>query len=377
MGLLLAWIGISYHLVVFISHFTSRGNIFTANPRLNNNANASIHHKSSFSKGRGTKNTKIKPPSSIRTINLIGERHSGTKWITSHIQDCFGDQITVLNRYTRYKHWFQYGDRDESDTYYHPPKSSLVVSIFRDPYEWVDSMIKKPYHSPNHFDLDWKSFITKPWTIDRWYGDQAIIDVGTQLNATCMHRFAFDEVIPCSGLDRHMNNITRKGRRVGVIYELNHDGSGRPYDSILELRRDKIKNFLNVAKYDGVASLIPVQYEYLVSKGTARLIGQIESITGLQANCKPDPPRRARIKDLDANFIQYMNDNVDWKVEQLIGYNKRDTSSESTRRKLTVSTLYPSSYAPTSYAPTSYSPTTTSHMKNLELHSSAAFGNGQ
>lgn len=29
------------------------------------------------------------------TINLIGERHSGTNWITDHLVDCFGDQIQV------------------------------------------------------------------------------------------------------------------------------------------------------------------------------------------------------------------------------------------------------------------------------------------
>lgn len=29
------------------------------------------------------------------TINLIGERHSGTNWITDHLIDCFGDQIQV------------------------------------------------------------------------------------------------------------------------------------------------------------------------------------------------------------------------------------------------------------------------------------------
>lgn len=29
------------------------------------------------------------------TISLIGERHSGTNWITDHLEDCFGDRIKV------------------------------------------------------------------------------------------------------------------------------------------------------------------------------------------------------------------------------------------------------------------------------------------
>lgn len=28
-------------------------------------------------------------------IHLIGERHSGTKWISNHLQDCFGTQVPV------------------------------------------------------------------------------------------------------------------------------------------------------------------------------------------------------------------------------------------------------------------------------------------
>ena len=34
----------------------------------------------------------------VSTINLIGERHSGTNWITDHLEDCFGDQIQVKCR---------------------------------------------------------------------------------------------------------------------------------------------------------------------------------------------------------------------------------------------------------------------------------------
>lgn len=31
----------------------------------------------------------------VSTINLVGERHSGTNWITDHLVDCFGDKIQV------------------------------------------------------------------------------------------------------------------------------------------------------------------------------------------------------------------------------------------------------------------------------------------
>mmetsp|Transcript_25335 Transcript_25335/g.53514 ORF Transcript_25335/g.53514 Transcript_25335/m.53514 type:complete len:328 (+) Transcript_25335:102-1085(+) len=261
---------------------------------------------------------------SIKTINLIGERHCATKWMTTTLQDCFGDQVEVVNRYTRWKHWFQYDDRDtEKSRNHHDPKSSLVIAMFRDPYDWLESMRLKPYHSPNHFDQKWKKFVTTPWTMARGNGDQQLIESGSQSNATCMHRFSFNEVVPCSPLDRNMYNRTYHGKTVGVNYELKHDGSGEPYDSIIDLRRDKIKNFLSVAKFNGVASFLPVQFEFVVSRGTGELIDEIENMTGLHAHCKRAPPRPLKRKEIDAEFIKWITANVDWEVEKLVGYAPR------------------------------------------------------
>eukprot|EP00569_Conticribra_weissflogii_P010543 CAMPEP_0171380754 /NCGR_PEP_ID=MMETSP0879-20121228/30083_1 /TAXON_ID=67004 /ORGANISM="Thalassiosira weissflogii, Strain CCMP1336" /LENGTH=306 /DNA_ID=CAMNT_0011891983 /DNA_START=204 /DNA_END=1121 /DNA_ORIENTATION=- len=245
--------------------------------------------------------------SHFKTIHLIGERHCGTKWITSHLEDCFGRGIRVFNRYTRWKHWFQYEDEEK-----YSPGSALVVSIFRDPYDWVESMRKRPYHSPNHFQLDWKTFLTRSWEMERGPGDKALLDSGLKHNTTCEHRFPFDEVIPCSRLDRNMWNGTMSGKPVGVTYELNHDGSGKPYNSILELRRDKIKNFLNVANFKGVGAFIPIQFEYMVTRGTGDLIEEVEKLTGIPARCERTEPQPLKAKHFEPQFIQWMNDHVDW-----------------------------------------------------------------
>lgn len=31
----------------------------------------------------------------VASITLIGERHSGTNWITDHLRGCFGDELRV------------------------------------------------------------------------------------------------------------------------------------------------------------------------------------------------------------------------------------------------------------------------------------------
>ena len=34
----------------------------------------------------------------VDIISLLGERHSGTNWITDHLQACFGDRIQVSGK---------------------------------------------------------------------------------------------------------------------------------------------------------------------------------------------------------------------------------------------------------------------------------------
>lgn len=263
----------------------------------------------------------------VLTINLIGERHCGTKWIYKHLKDCFGSQVTVLDRYTRFKHWFQYEEDISDAKHYYPANSTIVVAMFRDPYNWVNAMQRMPYHALDHHNLSWKKFVTTPWTIERGVRDMEIINNGTN-STTCVHRFSFNEVVPCTVQDRNnWHNGTHNYTNKGLMYELNHDGSGNPYNSIVDLRRDKIKNFLSVRNYDAVKAFFPVQYEYVVSNGSADLIDAIENATGFEAKCKRSPPRQLIPKQLDSNFIKWMNENVDWEVERMVGYYKRSKAA--------------------------------------------------
>ena len=263
----------------------------------------------------------------IKTISLIGERHCGTKWITKHLEDCFGSQVAVLNRYTRYKHWYQYREMVNDVRHYYPPNTAIVVAMFRDPFQWVNAMQKKPYHALDHHNLSWERFVTTPWSIGRGEKDKELLESNATNNATCVHRFKFKEVVPCTREDRNdWRNATHSYTNRGLMYELNHDGSGSSYESVVDLRRDKIKNFLDVRNYPAVASFFPVQYEYVVTRGTADLIKAIEKESGLKAQCQPSPPRELTTKELDASFVKWMNANIDWEVEKMVGYYERNTS---------------------------------------------------
>lgn len=119
----------------------------------------------------------------IENIRLIGERHSGTTFLVRHLKRCFPGR-SVGDFFVAKKHWMQaspekiisaakkYGERGLAPTVLENdydaktwwqianapnPKSvfraSLLLVVFRDPYDWVEAMRKKPWHWPNHVDV--------------------------------------------------------------------------------------------------------------------------------------------------------------------------------------------------------------------------------
>lgn len=124
-------------------------------------------------------------PSQLTAIRLIGERHSGTNWITNLLETCF-PTINVNTALVSQKHWFQFSPAHvldmvnqysnstaglrpsriknlaaqfnyETIAKQKSPKSifnkTFVVAMFRNPYDWMNAMKDLPHHWPNHFDF--------------------------------------------------------------------------------------------------------------------------------------------------------------------------------------------------------------------------------
>jgi hypothetical protein len=265
------------------------------------------------------------------SLHLVGERHSGTKWITQHLIDCFSPEVSVRSGLTRWKHWFQ-----ENGDYSHyqrgdpgDERKTVVVAQFRGAYRWVEAMRAYPHHSQNHFDLDWQDFVTRSWTMPRRGKDVAFGDLaggpmtvpGTE--QLCQVHFRPTDVIPCLEHEPYVLTLpTGKGREIHSLYELRNDGSGQPYDSILELRADKIKNFLSIADFDGIQDFFPIQYEHMVANGTATLIRNLEQALGVKAQCPPIDPQSVPSRPFAPEYVEWMKEHVDWETEALIGYDE-------------------------------------------------------
>jgi hypothetical protein len=215
---------------------------------------------------------------------------------------------------TRYKHWFQFPG------FYRYPHDTLVVAQFRNPYDWLKAMQHVPHHAPAHLpfrgDKHWKKFLDSEWTMERIGTDQ-----WNNLTEPCQEYFEYRDLISCAKSPLPKSAYKRLDYSAHQpFYEMRNDGSGEPYANIMELRTDKIRNFLKVKEYDGVADVWVTQYEYLLTKGTSELIRQIEQWTGIKANCTPVGPQQRTTRPVEKEMADYIRDHLNWTVEALIGY---------------------------------------------------------
>ena len=180
-----------------------------------------------------------------------------------------------------------------------------------------------------HIGLDWKTFVTTPWTMPR---------IGKDLNVTnrneriCQDSFHYNEIISCIKRpypDGYFDTRPKpKYSGHQPYYELKQDGSGEPYNSIIELRTAKIMNFFEMKNYSFVHDYWPLRYEELLRSGTDGLLEEIERVTGVKRECEAFGEYEKSKRGLDDEFVQWMNENLDWGVEGLIGYERVENASQ-------------------------------------------------
>uniref|UniRef100_A0A7S4VTC8 Sulfotransferase domain-containing protein n=1 Tax=Ditylum brightwellii TaxID=49249 RepID=A0A7S4VTC8_9STRA len=248
------------------------------------------------------------------SVAILGERSSGTTWIYEHLTECFNHSVPIKRRLNRYKHWFQ-----EDSNY---PSNSLVIAIFRNPYDWMEAMHRVPHHSPSHMDLSWKEFLTKTWTTERVGHDLNITDTKS---VVCQENFQYHEVVSC--IHKPMGQEYWEGKKTRFsehqpVYELKHDGSGEPYDNIMELRAAKNVNFMEVKDFKRITDFWVYKYESLLKEGTEDFLRRIEEATGVKRTCVAAEAQNRRKRPLDKDMMKFLDKHLDWDAEALIGYEK-------------------------------------------------------
>lgn len=158
----------------------------------------------------------------------------------------------------------------------------------------------------------------------------------------CFEKFYYNQIISCIEGSRNDTSYESYGCNPDKDfschkpnYELKHNidmtkltREGEAYNSIIDLRRDKIINFVKeVKEFPWVVDVIDVQYEKLLSDGTEFLLKKIEKISGLKRQCEATSKQIRKKREINPNMIKWLNDNVDWETEGLIGYTKIDLTN--------------------------------------------------
>ena len=276
--------------------------------------------------------------SRIKEVHVVGERNSGTKFITQFLQQCYpkSSKIRVHRDFIRSKHFFQPIHPKADYT------NSLIVVVVRDPIDWMAAMREFPYHSPSHLasfqnsqvvPLPWQEFVNKTWTTEPSKADRKLT-AENRTKVTCTQAFRFDEVKPCILRENMITgppwNIPLS--RVRGYYPLYEQRRGKPYDHLLQMRSDKIVNWvLQIPLLMKIGGFIVVRYEDILEGGNEYFLQQVNAIVNshstdhpksLPKHCPVIAPQPERIgkRYVDPDFKDWINLNLNVETERLIGY---------------------------------------------------------
>ncbi|MFV1528235.1 MULTISPECIES: hypothetical protein [unclassified Phaeobacter] len=177
----------------------------------------------------------------VLNYQVLGERCSGTNFLDQLIQQNFA---AARPRYDMWKHAFP--------NLIALPADVLYIVIFRDPFQWLESMYGKPWHSlPALRDLPFSQFIRAEWRSE--------IDVPAW--------FDLPKTSPCKGqpLNQDLHPIT-----------------GAPFANLLALRRAKAEALLS----------LPRRGARVIYTTHAAISRRPEDIIARIADESPVPPNR-------------------------------------------------------------------------------------
>jgi hypothetical protein len=202
---------------------------------------------------------------------IFGERHSGTKLTEKIIHY---NTSLIHNHQYGWKHGFGFNDPEFLLNNNH----TLFLCLVRNPYDWLLSFFKQPYHVPKHNTRNIQTFLSK-----EWYSVYDPVFLETEIFQ-----------------DRNFLTLDR-------------------YKNIFELRKYKVY-YLRQVLTQLCSNILIIQYEQLTQRPEEILSSIIELL-------KLDHPkeynimvRPKKIYPCDESILNMIDTNIDWTFEHTIGY---------------------------------------------------------
>jgi hypothetical protein len=153
----------------------------------------------------------------------------------------------------------------------------------------------------------------------------------TMRGETCLWRYSVLDAVPCvfdANATQYPAIPDSLLRGYVPLYELRRDQSQRPFANLLELRAEKIVNFLIEVPlvYKDLGGYVAVRYEDLVRDGTRPFLELVAGLLGLKnlpPDCTPMGPQPERLgrRNIPEDFRRWVVQHMDPDLEHLLGYN--------------------------------------------------------
>lgn len=237
---------------------------------------------------------------SLKKVTVIGERCSGTNYISGLIKSNFPLYKTRSDEYAQ-KHFYPWldlpafsiskkGKRERDVNFLNNSKECLFIVVVRDPYNWLRSFYAQPFHvlSRKMIGKGFFHFLQHEWRAEE---------------------------------SKH-NNVSYPDHW--------NPYKERPFKNVLELRKYKILNYLQVGIL--VDNFFVVQYEK-VAKNPAQFVEFMSENFHMEKNdvfenitsYKNEGKKKFQKKEyppFEIKEFEFINQEIDWDVEKFIGYSK-------------------------------------------------------
>lgn len=202
---------------------------------------------------------------------IYGERHSGTNFLEQCFTQRFGIQKT---NFFGNKHFFGW---TKPETISYKDKHTLFLGIVRNPYDWIMAMINLPHHIDLHRLSNLENFLLSEWYSTTIHNQEILEDRNYQTKTRYKNIFEMRTL-----KYRYLSEIMPVIAKNYVLFS---------YDTFLT----NYNNYLNI----------------ISNRFYLRSVGDYPSLL-----TKTPYLISPKIK-------QIIDDNVDWKLEESLGFYKR------------------------------------------------------
>jgi hypothetical protein len=177
----------------------------------------------------------------------------------------------------------------------------------------------------NGSNMAWQDFLQQKWTMHRPAKDKNLTKQEQVTPGICQFGFDYGRIMSCTGDGNG-------------LYE--HDRTGTPFDSILDLRAERIRNIIQQIPKEHVdvaPKILPVSvdiaFETKQHKKTdstppliqTQLLDPIAKVTGVPFDCTPSAIRgiEPAYQPLEEEYVNWINAHVNWATEAMIHQKKQ------------------------------------------------------